>query len=162
MLEIVKIKQSLSYDEAVKILEGKDVHKAMKSLTGKRAIILFEEVRGKYRPKVVRKVRLLRMYEQRDNLEALFAILDSKPKQLDVLLKYMQHVPVLTNPGANEVGLEKTVLTADEISDSSLKTLIRNGIIEEFEIIKSRFEETGFTGNGHLPSPRSSRRPKTP
>jgi primosomal protein N' (replication factor Y) len=149
LLEIVKIKQSLSYDEAVKILEGKDVHKVMKSLTGKRAIILFEEVREKYRPKVVKKVRLLRMYEQRDNLEALFAILDSKPKQLDVLLKYMQHVPVLTNPGSNEAGLEKTVLTADEISDSSLKTLIKNGIIEEFEIIKSRFEETGFTGNGH-------------
>jgi primosomal protein N' (replication factor Y) len=48
----------------------------------------------------------------------------------------MQHVPVLTRPAENEAGIEKAVLTADEVSASSLKTLMKNGIMEEFEVIK--------------------------
>ncbi len=151
LLEAVKAKQSLSYDEALKMLGGSAVHKVIKSLTGKRAVILFEEVREKYRPKVVKKVRLLRIYEKRDNLQALFQILDAKPKQLDILLKYMQHVPVLTRPAENEAGIEKAVLTADEVSASSLKTLMKNGIMEEFEVIKARFEESGATGGNYHP-----------
>ncbi len=141
LLDAVRQKQTLPYDEAVKMLGAKEVHKVVKSLTGKRAVILFEEVREKYRPKVVKKVRLKRIYEHRDNLEALFKILDAKPKQLDIVLKYLRHVPVLKSPGLNEAGIDKSLLAKDEISAASLKTLIKNQIVEEFEIIKSRFED---------------------
>lgn len=38
------------------------------------------------------------------------------------------------------------MLTKDEISESSLKTLIKNQIAEEFEVIVSRFEITSAPG----------------
>ena len=72
------------------------------------------------------------------------------PKQLNILLKYLQHVPVLSNPAPNEEGIEKNLLTQDEISESSLKTLIKNQIVEEFEIIVSRFENNSVPENFQL------------
>ncbi len=142
LLEAVKIKQSLSYDEATKLLGISVIYPVIKSLTGKRAVIIFEEVREKYAPKVTKKVRLLPIYENKDHLEALFTLLERKPKQQDILLKYIQQIPILNNPSLNEAGIDKSLLTQDEGSASSLKTLIKNRILEEFEVIVSRFEES--------------------
>jgi primosomal protein N' (replication factor Y) len=149
IIENLKKHQSLSYEETENLLNQK-IYKIVKSLIGKRAVIVFEEVREKYKPKTLKKVRLKRIYEQRDNLQALFQILDKKPKQLDILLKYLQHVPVLSNPALNEEGVEKSILTKDEISESSLKTLVKNLIVEEFEIIVSRFEGSFVPENYQL------------
>jgi primosomal protein N' (replication factor Y) (superfamily II helicase) len=149
LLDTIKKHQSLSYEEAENLM-GQKIYKVVKSLIGKRALLVFEEVKEKYKPKVVKKVRLMRIYEQRDNLQALFQILDKKPKQLDILLKYLQHVPVLSKPEQNEAGIEKSLLTKDEISESSLKTLIKNQIVEEFEVTVSRFENTMIPESYHL------------
>lgn len=149
LIGMIEKHQSLSYAEAENLL-GHKIYKVVKSLIGKRALLVFEEVKEKYKPKTIKKVRLMRIYEQRDNLQALFQILDKKPKQLDILLKYLQHVPVLSRPEQNEQGIEKSLLSKDEISDSSLKTLIKNQIVEEFEVTVSRFENQTLPENYRL------------
>lgn len=150
LLETIKKKQSLSYEEAASLVGQKHLYKIVKSLIAKQAIIIIEEVKEKYKPKVVKRIRLLEIYEQRDNLQALFQILDKKPKQLNILLKYLQLVPVLSNPVVNKEGIDKSLLTQDDASASSLKTLIKNKIVEEFEIIVSRFEEGSPVENYQL------------
>lgn len=132
--------ESLSYSDISKLLGVKHIYTLLKSLTRKEAVILFEEVKEKYKPKTEKKLRLTQAYNQAKKLEELFEVLSSKPKQEDVVLKYLQRVPVLNNPETNSSGISKKNLLTGEISESSLNTLIKHNVFEEFEVIVPRFE----------------------
>src|SRR5690606_24160234 len=64
----------------------------------------------------------------------------TKPKQEEIVLKYLQQVPIYQKLELNNKGLEKKNITDAGLSESSLKTLIKNGVFEEFKVIISRFE----------------------
>jgi primosomal protein N' (replication factor Y) (superfamily II helicase) len=132
--------ESLAYSDIAKLLGTKHLYTILKSLTGKEAIILFEEVKEKYRPKTEKKIRFTAQYATSDALEKLFNLIASKPKQEDVVLKYLQHVSVIHHPEANKDGLSKKKLLTEEISESSLSTLVKNNVFEEFDIIVPRFD----------------------
>jgi primosomal protein N' (replication factor Y) len=130
---------TLTYTDITKLLGVKYIHSILKSLAGKDAIILFEEVKEKYKPKTEKRLRLVEVYTDNKKLEELFLTLESKPKQEAVVLKYLQLVPVLKDAGENKKGLSKKALVVEDISESSLQTLIKHGILEEFDIIVPRF-----------------------
>jgi primosomal protein N' (replication factor Y) (superfamily II helicase) len=133
--------ETLDYSQITKLLGVKNVYHLLKSLVSKEAIILFEEVREKYKPKKEKRIRLNPEYTSNESLEALFEALASKPKQEAILLKYLQSVPVLQNVTHNKNGItKKELLSADELSESSLQTLVKNKFLEEFEVIVSRFD----------------------
>lgn len=132
--------ESLSYTSISNLLGVKHLYSILKSLVGKEAIILFEEVKEKFRPKTMRKVRLCDAFTSSEVIEDLFQTLSTRPKQEAVLLKYLQSVPVLQNPGSNQEGLSRKQLMDEDISESSLNTLIKNNILEEFTVSVSRFE----------------------
>ena len=138
VLEALQNKESLTYTEVMDVLGIKSIHPIIKSLLGKGVIIVFEEVQDKYKPKVIKKVRLTAAYAGTvANLESLFEQVSEK--QEAILLRYLQAVPVYQDPKANKAGLEKSVYSQGDFSASSLKTLIKNGVLEEFEEITSRF-----------------------
>ncbi|KOY85705.1 primosomal protein N' [bacterium 336/3] len=143
LLGILKEKKALAYQEAAVFLELKNIYHIIKSLTEKELIIVYEEVKERYQPKKVKKVRLTRDYLDKADLEKLFKYLEEKePKQLDVLLLYLRNVPVFRDWTLNETGLEKSVFRSNpQISNSSVETLTKNGIFEEFEIVVSRFAD---------------------
>lgn len=143
LLGILKEKKALAYHEAAVFLELKNIYHIIKSLTEKELIIVYEEVKERYQPKKVKKIRLTRDYLDKADLEKLFKFLEEKePKQLDVLLLYLRNVPVFRDWTLNETGLEKSVFRSNpHISNSSVETLIKNGIFEEFEVIVSRFAD---------------------
>lgn len=140
ILDALKEKDTLSYHEIGNLLEEKNFYHVIKSLIRKEAILIFEEVKDKYKPKVVKRVRLQHKYaHDATSLEQLFHELEKKPKQVDVLLRYLQLLPTYQNPEANEKGLTKSSLNNESVSTSSVNTLIRKGILEEFETVVSRF-----------------------
>ena len=140
ILDALKEKDTLSYHEVGNLLEEKNFYHVIKSLIRKEAILIFEEVKDKYKPKVVKRVRLQHKYaHDATSLEQLFHELEKKPKQVDVLLRYLQLLPTYQNPEANEKGLLKSSLNNESVSTSSVNTLIRKGILEEFETVVSRF-----------------------
>ena len=109
---------------------------------GKRAVILFEQVKEKYKPKIARKVRLTEAYASAAGVNALMKELERQTKQQEVLLRYLSFVPVQSNSELNQKGLEKSAFTQDEnSSNASLQTLIKNGVFEQFEITVSRFAD---------------------
>jgi primosomal protein N' (replication factor Y) len=130
--------QALSYKDISKLIHVTNVQSILKLLIQKQAILLFEEVKEKYTPKIISRLRLHKSYITKDALSALVNALDKKPKQQEVVMRYLQEVPVIQNPESNALGLEKLVLSQSEVSTSSLVTLIKNGIFEEFEEIVSR------------------------
>jgi primosomal protein N' (replication factor Y) (superfamily II helicase) len=141
--EVMLIKRlqhdTLTYSDISKFFGVKHIHSILKSLARKEAIILFEEVKEKYKPKTEKRLRLAADYTNNDSLEQLFANLESKPKQEEVLLKYLQLVPVLKDEDANKLGVSRKDLQNEDISESSVNTLIKNKVLEEFEIIVPRF-----------------------
>ena len=140
LLDALREKQTLTYAEAEEILEQKTLYNIFKQLISKEAILLFEEVKDKYKPKIAKKIRLNQFYAaDKKNLEALFEVLEKQPKQSDVVLKYLQLCPVLQNPECNWQGIEKSELVQGDISPSSIRTLVKNEVLEEFEEVVPRF-----------------------
>lgn len=142
ILEALGNSSELSYEECEKILGIKSIHPIIKSLVTKEAILVFEKVQEKYSPKQLTKIRLTEKFgNNKKEIQALFEELSSKAKQESILLKYLRDVPVLSNPSTNESGIEKSKLLEEGDSESSLKTLIKNGVFESFKILVNRIEE---------------------
>lgn len=133
--------EPLPYSEISKLLNLKNLYSILKSLVSKEAVILYEEVKEKFKPKTEKRIRLTPEFTSNEALEKAFESLAKKPKQEEIILKYLQEVHIFQNPKANVTGIGKKVLLGDELSESSLQTLIKNKIFEEFEVIVSRFEE---------------------
>lgn len=134
--------ESLTYSEVGKMLNLKTVYSLIKSLVAKEAIIIFEEVKEKYKPRKEKRIRLKsEIASDKAALEEVFDVIASQPKQEEVLLFYLQNIPVYNNSDLNQKGLPKSNFTNAGLSLSSIKTLIKNEIMEEFEIIVSRFDD---------------------
>lgn len=139
---------TMTYSEISKFLGVKYIFSILKSLSAKEAIILFEEVKEKFRPRTEKRVRLVENMNDRRLLEQLFEKISSRPGQEAIMLKYLQDVPVLQHPESNKAGISKKSLLQGGASESSLATLVRNGVLEEFETVVPRF---GFEDASHPP-----------
>lgn len=137
----LKEKDFLTYDDVSNITQKKGISKLIRSLLEKEAILLYEKIKDKYQPKTISKIRLSSEYLSENAMEELFSGLENKQKQLEVVLYYLQKVPALDNQLANEDGIEKRAFLNSTISPSSLKTLIKNKVFEQFELVVSRIEE---------------------
>ncbi|GAB3662033.1 primosomal protein N' [Echinicola sediminis] len=146
ILDALQTKDELSYEECGKLLGIKSSYAIIKSLVAKEAVLVYELVKEKYSPKVESRIRLLDPYaSSKKELETLFENIGKKPKQEEVLLKYLQEVAVYQSPEKNEKGLDKKVILDAGLSSSSLKTLIKNNVFEEFKVIVSRFDHLDGT-----------------
>src|SRR5690606_10549047 len=139
-LELIQTLKSndLSIKEVSDLLGLKQPQRVLKELSEKGFIDLFEKLKDKYQPKTVKKIRLTPDWLDEGNLEALLNELESKTKQQDVLLTYIREIPVLDDPRSNESGMLKSSMLLEDISPSSLRTLLKNGIFEEWEERVSR------------------------
>ncbi|MEN2281018.1 primosomal protein N' [Algoriphagus sp. SE2] len=146
ILDALENSAELSYDDCEKILGIKTIHPILKSLVIKEAILIFERVQEKYNPKVETRIKLKNeLAQDKKALEALFSELSGKAKQESILLKYLRDIPVFNNPALNEKGLDKAKLLEEGDSESSLKTLIKNGVFESFKQVVNRIDETEVT-----------------
>ncbi|MEQ8926973.1 MAG: primosomal protein N', partial [Fulvivirga sp.] len=141
LLEVLAKNDSLTYSEIGRALQIKNSFTIIKSLVQKDAVIIYEEIKEKYKPKKQRRIRLNSDYEDKKVLEGLFKEIESKPKQEEIILAYLQHMPIYKQPELNRKGIEKGLLQSEDLSASSLKTLLKNNILEEFEVTISRFED---------------------
>lgn len=94
LVEALQRRSDLTYDEAAVVVGRKSAHAFIKSLLQQKTILLFEELKEKYTPKYIQKIRLNALYTRDEAaLKALFSQLEKHTKQLDVLLKYLAQVP---------------------------------------------------------------------
>jgi primosomal protein N' (replication factor Y) (superfamily II helicase) len=133
--------ETLTYTDVTKFLGVKHIYAILKSLTSKNAVFLLEEIRESYQPKKTRYLRFQPAYLNKKRLEVLFNTLAKKPKQEGLLLKILQQLPVFQQPELNEIGVLKNQILDEDTSESSLKTLIKQGVLEEFDVVVSRFHE---------------------
>ncbi len=137
----LKDTESLSFDEVSNLVQIKEISPILKKLVAKHAIIIFEEISEKYKPKVEKRIKLKRVYEGSMEVLQLIEKLEKTSKQQEIVLAYLSFIPVQDLPEYNKEGVAKHKLLENGLSESSLKTLIKNGIFEDFEQIVSRFAE---------------------
>lgn len=113
----------------------------IKELSERGMIDLFEKVKDRYQPKKEKRIRLSSKYLSEEALDELGAKLESTPKQEAVLFSYLRIMPLLDDFSTNEKGVAKALILKDEVSASSLKTLVKNKVFQEWEETVSRLEK---------------------
>jgi primosomal protein N' (replication factor Y) len=135
---------SLAYHEAAEVLKVSDPYKIIKYLIAKKVILIFEELKEKYKPKIVKKIKLNSVWTTSEaKLNEVFEQVGNSTKQEEVLLKYLSIAGSTTALLNESIGVEKPFFIKEgkNISVSSLNTLIKKQILEEFETIVPRFNE---------------------
>ena len=100
----------------------------VKSLLDKEAIFVKEELRRTYKPKTEARVRLAGVVDER-RLHILFDILSRAPKQLALLMKYVECSGVLGREKPKEVS-KKELLQRAGVSPAILNGLVEKKIFE--------------------------------
>ncbi len=129
---------SLKIQDIMGILDKKNVLPVIKRLLERDAISIQEEIYEKYKPKLVRFVKLHSAYTSQEKLQHLMEDLSNAPKQRDVVM-------TLFSISAKSKKPIKVSDLADESDASSaiIKTLIDKGILEEYHLQKDRIEYSG-------------------
>jgi primosomal protein N' (replication factor Y) len=136
--EALHHQSSLKIQDLMNILDKKNVLPVIKRLIDKNVISVQEEIYEKYKPKLVRYVKLNSKYSSESQLTSLLDELNRAPKQRDVVL-------TLFSVSAKTKKPVKISDLSDESDASSaiIKTLIDKGILDEYHIQKDRIQYSG-------------------
>lgn len=136
VLEALEINQVLSLAEISKILNKKTVHPIVKMLLDRNVIIVLEEIKTKFKPKTEKYVKLNSAFQVEEKLKALFDQLMNAPKQLAILMKYIELSQMFR--GAESAVKQKVLLEASSASSAQLKSLVEKDIFTISEVTIGR------------------------
>jgi len=136
--EALHHQSSLKIHDISNILDKKNVLSVIKRLIEKEAISVEEEVYEKYKPKLVRYVKLLANFSFENALQNLLEELSRAPKQRDVVMTLFSISAKTKKPvKVSDLSVESGA------SISIIKALIDKEILEEYHIQKDRIEYSG-------------------
>ena len=114
----------------------KNILTVIKSLLDKEALFVKEELRRTYKPKTEARVRLVADASGEENLRRIFDELERAPKQLALLMKYVELSGVLGDGASKEVSKKELLQRA------SASPAIFNGLVEK-QIFEVYYQEIG-------------------
>ena len=112
----------------------KNILSVIKSLLDKEAIFVKEELRRTYKPKTETRVRLAAEVRNEKRLQELFDELARAPKQLDLLMKYIELSGILGGDGLKS--FPKEVNKKELLLRASASPAVFNGLVDKhiFEV----------------------------
>ena len=125
--------KALSIKEIIEILGKKSVLGLLQDLFSKGVVDIHQKLSEKYKPKLVRYVRLSQTILETHNLEEVFETLKNAPKQKHLLMGIFDQ-----NPKGDEWKKSKDLLDKTHSTSSVLRTLISKGILEEQSLREDR------------------------
>ncbi len=140
--ETLMHKQKLTIQEVTKIVGFQKVLPVIKTLIEKQAIVMEEELKESYKPKVEKYVALSREYIQESALQHLMDEMGKKAhKQLELIMSFLTLTGFPLSPD-KEVA-KKELLEKSGVSAQILRALVEKGVFVITEKAVSRFEKTG-------------------
>lgn len=109
----------------------KNALSTVKSLLDKEAIFIKEELKRNYKPRTEARVRLTEGNHTEENLRQLFDELAKAPKQLAMLMKYIELSGLLNRATPKEVN-KKELITHSNASPAVLNGLIEKQVFEVY------------------------------
>jgi len=136
--EALHHQSSLKIHDIIKILDKKNVLPVINRLIEKDAIHLEQEIYEKYKPKLVRYIKLHANFSSENNLQTLLDDLKNAPKQRRVIMTLFSISAQTKKP------IKVAQLTKEsEASSAIVKALIDKEILEEFHIQTDRILYSG-------------------
>ena len=133
--EALEIREILNLQEISEILNIKNVHKVVKALIEKKAIIVEEDLKRKYKVKLIAFVRLTEHADNEKNLEQIFNEISRSKKQLETLMSFIQLSKRYGEPKeVKKLDLQKST----NVSASIINELVKKNIFEIYEIAVDR------------------------
>ncbi len=142
LLEALERRNVLTYSEVAQIISVKNPQAVIKQLLGKQLIILQEELKEKYKPKLVSYIKLNEIYTDEEKLKEIFESLEKKAfKQLEVLLFYLKEVK---RDEKHEYGWVKRNLFLKQFDSATINSLVKKEIFTQQEFETGRIEADAF------------------
>jgi primosomal protein N' (replication factor Y) len=152
IIEALEIRNVLSINDVSQILEQKTVYPLIKTLIEKDIILIQEELKEKFKPKIESFVRITEYADDEENLKNIFSLLEKKaPKQLEVLIAYIalserySRVNEESKKSDNANSLIYKEVKKSEIlkrisgAEAALKSMAQKNIFEIYEREVGRF-----------------------
>jgi primosomal protein N' (replication factor Y) len=136
--EALQHQSSLKINDISNILDKKNVLSVIKRLIEKEAISVEEEVYEKYKPKLVRYVKLHAGFSSEKALHQLLDELNRAPKQSEVVLTLFSISAKTKKPVK-----VKDLIEQSGASPAIIKSLIDKGVLEEYHIQIDRVQYSG-------------------
>lgn len=130
--EALEVK-ALSIKEIIEILGKKSVLGLLQDLFSRGVVEIHQKLSEKYKPKLVRYVRLFSSVLETNKLEDIFDSLKNAPKQKQLLMGVFDQ-----NPKGDEWKKIKELLHKTGSGAAALKALINKGILEEQNLREDR------------------------
>ena len=131
--------KDLILSAAERLLDSASSLKMIKNLQSRGVIQIVEKIKEKYNPRTEKRLRLSDDYLIESALDELLKQLEKRTKQIDVLVAYLNEINVLIDPILNRGGIAKKDLLNQGVSESSLKTLVKQNILIEWSAVVDRF-----------------------
>ncbi len=142
LLEALERSNVLTYNEVAQIISVKNPQTVIKQLLGKQLILLQEELKEKYKPKLVSYIKLNEIYIDEEKLKEVFDNLEKKAfKQLEILLFYLKEVK---RDEKHEYTWVKRNLFLKQFDSAAINSLVKKEIFIQQEFETGRIEAEAF------------------
>ncbi len=122
LMEALEIHKELRLEEIEKIITKVKVRATLASLIHKQVIVVFENIKNNYKPKIEKTVHLLPHLDNENSLKELFTQLEKAPKQLHILLSYLHLV------AQENIVRQVDLLGSADASATQLKAMVDKNI----------------------------------
>lgn len=136
--EALQHQSSLRVQDIVSILNKKNIFPILQKMISKDIIVLEEEIKETYKPKLVRYVKLHAKYESDTGLQELLEVLKSANKQKEIVLTYFQ-----LSASEKKPITVKNLTEASNATPATIKALIEKEIFEEYFLQHDRVSFNG-------------------
>lgn len=143
--EALQQQSSLRIQEIISMLNKKNILPVLQKMIARNIIVLEEEIKEGYKPKLVRYVKLHAKYESDNGLGELLEVLKNANKQKELVLAYFQIMASEKKP----ITVKKLVEVSNSTS-AAIKALIDKEIFEEYLLQQDRVLFTGRTTDDQL------------
>ena len=131
VLDLLSVEPEQSVTKLEKESGIKNILAVIKSLLDKEALFVKEELRRTYKPKTEARVKLTASASNERRMRMLFDELSRAPKQLALLMKYVELSGVLGSAPLKEV-TKKELLQRSDASPSILNGLVEKKVFEVY------------------------------
>ena len=134
LTEAIRSAKEISITQATSYLKSRSIHKYVKSLYLKGAILLKDDLQKNYTAKTTTYIKINEEIANEDQLNDIFNQLEKRAKaQLKTLMTFIAHFGIKSE-------CEKTKLAKHDVTNASINALIDKGIFIQEKREKSRLQ----------------------
>lgn len=132
LIEALEIRNVLTLTEIAAIVEQKTIYPIIKSLIEKGIVLIQEELKEKFKPKIETFIRITEYADVEENLKIIFSTLEKKAhKQLEVLMAF---ITLSKRYSEERQEVKKTdILKMVNGAEGALTSLIKKNIFEVYD-----------------------------